>query len=76
MARGGFDGVGSDTSHAAVIRGAATQKTRTAVRFILDDAAARRDGGGAERVGGAEDRYDREADRRGDMHGAGVVADE
>src|SRR5580692_6109137 len=76
VACGGFYGGGRDARHAAVVCRAAAQKTGTAVGFFLNDAVTWCDGRGAERIGRAEDGYDREADGRGYMHCAGVVADE
>ena len=76
MVRGGFDGVGSNLRHAPVIGRAATQKTRAAVWFFLDDAGTRRNGSGPKRIGWSKDRDDRETDGRRYVHCAGVVANE
>ena len=76
MSRGGFDGIGSYARHASVIRGAAAQKTRTAIRLFLNDAASRRDRSGAEGIRGPKDSDDGEADSRGNVHRARVVANE
>ena len=65
-----------DFRHATMIRWAAPEKTRTAVGFILDNRAARRDWSCAKRIRGSENGDDGKADRSGDMHGAGIVADE
>jgi hypothetical protein len=59
-----------------MIRRAAAEKTRAAVRFFLHDAAARRDGRRAEGIGRSEDSDDGKTYGGGDVHGAGVIADE
>jgi hypothetical protein len=76
MSRGGFDDLRRNACHAPVIRRAATQKTRAAVWSFLDDAATRRDGGGAEWVRWTEDSHYGEAHGGGDVHRAGVIANE
>lgn len=70
---GRFDSVGRNARHAPVIRGAAAQKTWTAVWFFLNDAASRRYRGCAERIGWSEDGNDGETHCGGDVHGARVV---
>ncbi len=59
-----------------MIGGAAAQETWAAVRLFLDDGAARGDRGGALRIGRAEYRDHRQADGGGNVHRAGIVADE
>ena len=76
MARGGFDGVGRDAGHAAMVGWAAAQKTGAAVWFFLDDGATRSDGGGAEGIGRSEYGDDGETNGCGDVHRAGVIANE
>src|SRR6266850_788283 len=71
-----FHHVWRDFCHATMIRWAAPEKARTAVRFFLDDGAARRDRSCAKRIRGSENGDDRKADRGGDVHRAGIVADE
>ena len=53
-----------------------TEKTRAAVRLLLNDAAVRRNRSRAVWIGWAKNGNDREADSGGDMHSTGVVADE
>src|ERR1700693_1986392 len=76
VTHGGFDSVGSNAGHAAVIRRAAAQKTWAAVRFFLNDAATRRDGCSAEWIGRPKDSHDGETNGGGDVHRAGIVANE
>src|SRR5579859_2822925 len=59
-----------------MIGGAAAKEARAAVWLLLDDGEARGDRGGAFRIGGTEDGDDREADGGGDVHRAGIVAEE
>src|SRR5713226_10476899 len=54
----------------------ATEKTRTAVRLLLNEAAAWRDGRCSVRIGRAEHRDDRQANCRSNVHRAGIIADE
>src|SRR5437660_9116039 len=74
--RGGLYHVGCDRSHATMIGGAAAQKTWAAVRFLLNDAAARRDGSSSERIGGPKDSHYGQAYGSGHMHRTGIVTDE
>src|SRR5580658_6549488 len=74
VTRGGFHGGGCDVGHATVIRRAAAEKTRTAVRLFLNDAAMRRDRGRAEGICWSEDGNDRETYGGGYMHRARVVS--
>src|SRR5271163_1843659 len=76
VAGGGFDHVWRHAGHAAVIGGAAAQKTGAAVGFVLNDAATRSNWRGAEGIGWPKDRNDREAYCSCDVHSAGVIADE
>ena len=55
---------------------AAPEKARTAVRFFLDDRAARRDRSCAQRIRGPEYGDDGKSDPGSDVHRAGIVADE
>jgi len=59
-----------------MIRRAPTQKARAAVGFFLNDAAARRNGGRAERIGWPKDCDYRETYCGSDVHRAGVVPNE
>ena len=75
-AGGGFDSVRRDARHAAMIGGAAAQEAWTAVGLFLNDGAARGDRRGAVRIGGTKYGDHRQADGGGDVHRAGIVADE
>ena len=59
-----------------MIGGTPFQKTGTAIRFLLNDAVAGSDGCGATGICGTEDCNDRKANRSGNVHRPGVVADE
>jgi hypothetical protein len=59
-----------------MISWAAAKETGAAIGFLLDDGETRSDRGGAVGIGGAEDGDDREADGGGDVHRAGIVAEE
>src|SRR6266404_5674282 len=72
----GFRHVWRDFRHATMIGWAAPEKARTAVRFFLDDRAARRDRSCAKRIRGPEYGDDGKSDRGGDVHRTGIVADE
>src|SRR5579872_1841264 len=76
VACGGFDSLGSNVSHAAVIRGATAEKARATVWFFLNDAATRCHGCSAEWIGRSKDSHDGEADCCGHVHRTGVVANE
>src|SRR5229473_1550457 len=65
-----------DFRHATMIRWAAPEKARAAVRFFLDDRAARRDRSCGQRIRGPEYGDDGKSDRGSDVHRAGIVADE
>src|SRR6266850_108744 len=62
--------------HATMIRWAPPKKARAAVRFFLDDRVARRDRSRAKRIRGPEYGDDGKSDRGGNVHRAGIVADE
>src|SRR6266699_7029078 len=72
----GLHYVGGDCGHAPMIGRAAAEKTWAAVRLLLNNAAARRDGGRSVRIGGAKDGDDRQANSSSNVHRAGIVADE
>src|SRR5713101_8390868 len=72
----GFHHVRCDFRHATMIRWAAPEKARATVRFLLDDRAARRDRSRAQRSRGSENGDDGKSDRGGNVHRAGIVADE
>ena len=55
---------------------AAAEKTWAAVRFLLNNAAARRDRGRSVRIGGAKHGDDGQANSSSNVHRAGIVADE
>ena len=55
---------------------AMAEKTRTAVGFLLNDAAPRRDRSRSIRIGGTKHRDDGQANSRGNVHRTGIVADE
>ena len=59
-----------------MIGGAAAKEAGAAVGLLLNDGEARRDRGGAVGIGGTEDGDYRKADGGGDVHGAGIVAEE
>jgi len=59
-----------------MIGGAAAQEAGAAVGLLLNDGEARGDGGGAFGIGGAENGDYWETDGCGDVHGAGIVAEE
>src|SRR6266481_906010 len=59
-----------------MIGGAAAKEAGAAVGFLLDDGEARGNRGSAFGIGGTEDGDDREADGGGDVHPAGIVAEE
>jgi len=59
-----------------MISGTTAKKARAAVGLLLDDGEARGDRSGAEGIGGAENGDDGKADGGGDVHGAGIVAEE
>ena len=72
----GFHQVWRDFRHATMIDWAAPEKARAAIRFFLDDRAARRDRSCAQRIRGSEYGDDGKSDRGSDVHRAGIVADE
>src|SRR5260370_18538097 len=72
----GIHHVGGDRGHASMIGRTAAEKTRAAVRLLLNDAAVRRDGSCSERIGRTKHRYDGQTYGGGDVHRAGIVADE
>src|SRR5260370_28673714 len=72
----GFDHRWGDGGHAAMIGGTAAKEARAAIGLLLNDGDARRYRGGAFWIGGTEDGNNREADSRGYVHGAGIVAEE
>jgi len=74
--KGRFDHGGSDGGHAAMIGGAAAEEAGAAVGLLLNDGEARGDGCGAFGIGGAENGDYWETDGCGDVHGAGIVAEE
>src|SRR5260370_32507793 len=59
-----------------MIGGAAAKEAWAAIGLLLDDGDARGDRGGAIGIGGTEDGDHRGADGGGDVHGAGIVAEE
>src|SRR5258708_30141351 len=71
-----FYNIGSDRGHAPMISRAAAQKTWAAVRLLLNDAAARRDGGRSKWIGRTKYRDDGQANSSGNVHRAGIIADE
>ncbi len=73
---GVFDVGNLDASHAAMVDGAFAEEAWTARRRLADDGLAFGDGRGAVGIGGAKDGHDGESSGGGDVHGAGVVADE
>jgi hypothetical protein len=73
LPRGGFDSARSDPRHAAVIRGAPSQKTWAAVWFVLNDAASGRYRSGAKGIGWPENGHNGKTHGGGDVHRAGVV---
>jgi hypothetical protein len=52
----------------------ATQKTWTAIGFLLNNAASRRDGSRSEWIGGTKYRNDGQTHGSGNVHGARIVA--
>src|SRR5882762_4135793 len=59
-----------------MISGATAKKARAAVGHLLDDGEAGGDRSGAFGIGGAENGDDGKADGGGDVHSAGIVAEE
>jgi hypothetical protein len=59
-----------------MIGGAPAEEAGAAVRLLLNDGDARRNRGGAFWICGAKDSDDGKTDGGGDMHSAGIVAEE
>src|SRR6266849_4987113 len=74
-ARGSLDGLRHHAGHTAMVDGAPAQEAGTAIGFLLNQSAARSERRRAVRIRGSKNCHNRETDCRGDMHGAGVVAD-
>src|SRR6516225_11229354 len=73
--QGGFDHRRRNGSHAAVVGGAAPQETWAAGRLLLDDRGARCDRRRTFGIRGTKNGNDRQTNRRGNMHGSGIVAE-
>src|SRR5258708_1640013 len=72
----GLHHVGRDCGHAPVIGRTAAEKTWAAVWLLLNDAAPRRDGSSSLPIGWTKHGDDGQADSRGYVHRARIVADE
>src|SRR6266851_6277795 len=73
---GNLHHAGGDRGHAPMISRTAAQKTWAAVWLLLNDAAAQRDGSRPKRISGTKHRDDRQAYSSGNVHRAGIIADE
>src|SRR5215467_5860816 len=72
---GSFDHRGCDDAHAAMVRRAMAEKTWTAIRFLLNDRAARRHGGCAVRIGGTKHGHDGQTYASRHVHRSRIVTD-
>ena len=73
---GGFHHLRRDSAHAAMVGWAVAEKTRAAIRFLLNDRAAWSHGGCAVGIRGTKHGNHRQAYTGRDVHRPGIVANE